>query len=540
MSGYDYDFVDDPPDRLLCNICHLPCRDPQRSVYCSHVFCKSELEEGGCPVPKCHSEKFSTFVDKKLQREIKALRIYCPNKKDGCGWIGEIFDVDDHLIKKCKISCSKCKQIIYFSTMKSHLDTECLCYCPYCDITAEREVISSEHKEKCHKFPLTCPNNCGLDNIPWDDMDEHKKECPLEMIQCAYHCGAIIVRNEITEHNKGNCVKHVRTFKDELGRSFHNAANLLEHYTIVEENIASLLSSVTQELVSIEVKLKVADIVDNITPQHPKSQPAENHKPFNYVRKLCRNFVPIVLLVFVLFLNWFSTTPLTIQTAATYWQYNKGNYDYPILTEMDERLSVALIGLIKCHFIEELPPDCNPECTFEYWRNVFGIVIIAPVILEMPDFDKYRTHNGEWYSRPFFAYEGGYVVCLRVIAAGTNDGEGTHVSVYLHLMKGPHDDKLKWPMRAKYSINLIDPTNNTKYHSCNPYFKDVNFNEVFTEYNRITDGRKMSYYGMGYAQYIVLDSNSNAMLNNITVASSFLTKHNSLLFQISYYNTVGP
>ena len=64
--------------------------------------------------------------------------------------------------------------------MKSHLDTECPCYCPYCDITAEREVISSEHKEKCHKFPLTCPNNCGLDNIPQDDMDEHKKVCPLK------------------------------------------------------------------------------------------------------------------------------------------------------------------------------------------------------------------------------------------------------------------------------------------------------------------------------------------------------------------------
>ena len=104
---------------------------------------------------------------------IKALTIYCPNKdRNGCGWIGEIACVNKHL-RGCEISCSKCKQIVYLSTMKSHLDTECPCYCPYCDMTAEREVISSEHKENCHKFPLTCPNsNIGVDNVPRDKFDK--------------------------------------------------------------------------------------------------------------------------------------------------------------------------------------------------------------------------------------------------------------------------------------------------------------------------------------------------------------------------------
>ena len=135
--------------------------------------------------------------DKALQREMNhEISIYCPNKKEGCGWVGEIARVDDHL-KECEIGCSKCKQLVQFSTMKSHLDTECPCYCPYCDITAEREVISSEHKEKCHKFPITCPNNCGLGDIPQDYMEEHKKECPLEMIQCEYGCGAVIARNKL-------------------------------------------------------------------------------------------------------------------------------------------------------------------------------------------------------------------------------------------------------------------------------------------------------------------------------------------------------
>ena len=542
MSGYDHDFVDDPPDRLLCNICHLPCRDPYRSVCCGHAFCKSELEEGGCPWPECRNKDFSTYVDKALEREIKALRSYCPNKKDGCGWIGEIARVDNHL-GGCKISCSKCKQIVYFSTMKSHLDTKCPCYCPYCDITAEREVINSEHKEKCHKFPLTCPNNCGLDDIPRDNMDEHKKVCPLEIIQCEYSCGAVITRNEVTEHNRGNFIRHVYTFKDELDRSIHNATNVLKHYAKVEEKIASLLSSVTQELDSFEVKFKAADTVNNATPQHSQLSQPDDHNSFDYVSKLCQNFVLKAFHVLFFLQLVCSLLLYFTQTIAPYWQYNEGDVHYPLLTEMDERLSISLIGLIKCGLIEEPPPDCNMECEIEHWRSVLGIVVIAPVTLEMPDFDKYRTHNEVWYSRPFFAYEGGYVVCLRVFAAGNDDGKGTHVSVYLHLMKGPYDDKLKWPMRAKYAINLIDPTNNTKYHSCNPYFKDVSFSEVYTAYKRITNDRRMSYYGMGYPQYINIDihSTSNTMLSNMTVASSFLTKRNSLLFQISYYdNTVGP
>ena len=241
MSGYNYEFVDNPPDRLLCMMCHLPCRGgPLRTVCCGHAICESELELiknmhlKGDGYPECRNKKFSAFVDKAGQREIKELKIYCPNKKDGCGWIGELSRVDEHL-RGCKISCSKCKQIVYLSTMKSHLDTECPCYCPYCDMTAEREVISSEHKENCHKFPLTCPNSCGLDNIPRDNMDEHKKVCPLEMIQCEYQCGAVIARNEVDRHNKDNALQHVYSVKRELAISFQNVTELERKYVETEK-----------------------------------------------------------------------------------------------------------------------------------------------------------------------------------------------------------------------------------------------------------------------------------------------------------------
>ena len=419
--------------------------------------------------------------------------------------------------------------------MKSHLDTECPCYCPYCDITAEREVISSEHKEKCCKFPITCPNDCGLRDIPQDNMDEHKKVCPFEMIHCEYHCGAMITRNEIMEHDRINVLTHIHSFKYELDRSFQTMTGLLNRCSEAKSNVASLLLNVSKEVDDIDVKVKPVDRVDALTPPHAKLLSAETHNDISKTYQKC--LMPNLLqysIKWLLFLNCLlmSLFPLLL-IQKVYLEYKKSTSVYPVLTEMDESLSLTLYHLILgCGFIKRPPSDSDLEYQLEYWRNIFGIKIIAPVILEMPDFDKFRINNEHWYSSPFFAFERGYVIRLRVYAAGYDDGNGTHVSVYLHLMKGPYDDELKWPMRGKYEINLIDPTNSS-FNTCNPYFKDVHFNENFADYNRVT-AAKMSYYGLGYAEYIHIDNN---MLSNLTVATSFLTKHNSLLFQIDYYKT---
>ena len=537
MSGYKYNFVNKVPDRLLCQICQRPCREPHRSVCCGHVFCKSELNTGSEQLgkeslercPQCLEKGFIKFVDKLLRREINELSIYCPNNEDGCGWIGEIARVDDHL-KECEISCSKCKQIVSFSAMKSHLDTECPCYCPYCDITAEREVISSKHKEKCSKFPITCPNNCGLDDIPRDHMDDHKKVCPLEMIHCEYHqCGAVIARNEIMEHDRLNFLTHIHSFKNELDRSFQNTTGLVNRCIEAERKIATLLSSVTKELDRFDFTLnfddltKEVDDVDSLAPQYVKRHPDGIFTDVRIIKHFFLRFLHnLIFLIFLLYIQRY------------YWKYNKSGFVYPqlALTEMDERLSITLSGLIfGCGFKKHPPSDNDLEYKLEYWRRSLDVQIITPVILEMPDFDKYTATNTYWYSGPFFAFEGGYVMCLKVYPAGTDDGEGTHVSVYLHLMKGPHDDKLKWPMRGQYAVELIDPTNLT----CHPYYKNVFFDTRFADYNRITAG-EMSNYGLGYSEYIGLHgTNTIAALSNLTVVNSFLTKYNSLFFMISYY-----
>jgi len=94
---------------------------------------------------------------------------------------------------------------------------------------------------------------------------------------------------------------------------------------------------------------------------------------------------------------------------------------------------------------------------------------VSPAILRMSDFAKKIESKEEWFSNSFFAFKEGYQMCLRVFATGTGKGEGTHVSVYLHLMKGPHDDKLKqsrhWPLRGTFTIELLNQLNDSDHHS---------------------------------------------------------------------------
>jgi TNF receptor-associated factor 4 len=47
-------------------------------------------------------------------------------------------------------------------------------------------------------------------------------------------------------------------------------------------------------------------------------------------------------------------------------------------------------------------------------------------------------------------------MCLRVYANGSSTGRGTHLSVFVCVMKGEFDDQLKWPFRGKISIRLVN------------------------------------------------------------------------------------
>ena len=73
----------------------------------------------------------------------------------------------------------------------------------------------------------------------------------------------------------------------------------------------------------------------------------------------------------------------------------------------------------------------------------------------MTSFEEYRRDSDRWYSPHFYTHPNGYKMCLGVDANGSLLYRGTHLSVFVFLMKGEFDDQLKWPFCGEVVVKLV-------------------------------------------------------------------------------------
>ncbi len=78
------------------------------------------------------------------------------------------------------------------------------------------------------------------------------------------------------------------------------------------------------------------------------------------------------------------------------------------------------------------------------------------MIFKVSDFQKRKDSNDIFYSPSFYTSPNGYHMKIRVDANGHEKGKGTHVSVYIYLIKGEYDAVLKWPFVGDIAIVLLN------------------------------------------------------------------------------------
>ena len=74
----------------------------------------------------------------------------------------------------------------------------------------------------------------------------------------------------------------------------------------------------------------------------------------------------------------------------------------------------------------------------------------------MDNFTQHKKDGDRWYSTPFYSGPQGYKMHLQVYANGCGDGAGTHVSVYVQIIKGEYDDTLTWPYTGTVTYEIIN------------------------------------------------------------------------------------
>ena len=63
------------------------------------------------------------------------------------------------------------------------------------------------------------------------------------------------------------------------------------------------------------------------------------------------------------------------------------------------------------------------------------------------------------YSPCFYTSRYGYKMCARIFLNGNGMGRGTHISLFLVVMRGQYDASLRWPFRQKVTFMLLDQDN---------------------------------------------------------------------------------
>lgn len=442
-GGYEYEFVDVPLDRVVCKICHNPCRDTHLTGCCGAHFCLTCLQQlkRGTAVnktcPMCRVEKFKIFPNKRLDREVKALNVYCVNRRSGCTWSSEINNVRKHISTECQfvdVFCpSKCGLKLKRQCVELHLSKECPCYCQYCRTTAHKEEISKRHKKHCSQYPIPCSNGCELGVVPSVGMTAHRQICPLELVHCEYFnvgCAVRVTRRELEGHYKQNVSEHLNLTSVKL-------ASVIEEMDKTEKRLAMT----TRELES--TKSKFNKLEGRIT---------KVNKEIKSMQHLDTDEIVV-------------SQPITDCAKRKFFEGRL------------YRLSTIIVCILILHIVHVNMTNNRLSQTERFtWPKTLsklsssdhGSNQIAPVTFKIPNYRKTLDNNETWFSPSFFAVKND---CKTWLMIKFHKGKGLMAS--LIFVKNSPEETCYWVQNTMFTVELLNQLYNSD-HYVSPFLTDNN------------------------------------------------------------------
>ncbi|XP_047136080.1 TNF receptor-associated factor 5 isoform X2 [Hydra vulgaris] len=121
------------------------------------------------------------------------------------------------------------------------------------------------------------------------------------------------------------------------------------------------------------------------------------------------------------------------------------------------------------------------ECRFVCTNGIF--VWAVPNFRVQFEAAKISEEDKAVYSHPFYTAQYGYKLRIKVYLNGRDRGKGTHISLYLIIMKGDYDNLLDWPFNHKITFYLLDQSVHRKHkvHQLSPNRSLPNVRAVFNQ-----------------------------------------------------------
>ena len=484
QCGYDCEFVTAPPSLLEseCAICLQVLREPHLISCCGHNYCRVCIElvrKEERPCPLCSEPSFTVLHNGGLERALNQLQVHCTYRKAGCQWSGELGVLDKHLnesptlesqLQGCdyvQVECVHGCGGQFKRGLANHHQTEVCPQRPFCcdycqDYTSIHADVVYRHWPVCKCYPLSCPNRCTVYAIERQNLEEHlSTECPLKVVECGFQyagCDARLPRKDMPSHLEENHVQHT-TLLAAMNQKF--AEDLVEK----DEQLSQLHEEMQSQLAALrhEQEGEVAKLQQENS--WLKMELAQVREEMSALVHSCKQAI---------------TEMRGIQ-----------KNQMAELREEDQVLRGQISDLRSALNMEK-------DVLSEQCYSVQAYMGLFPVEFTMKTFEQYRSEDGEWQSPPFYSHLQGYKMCLLVNANGHGSVKGTHVSVWVHLMRGEFDDQLKWPFRGEVTIQLLNQLGDRNHATGTIHFTDW----TPDMYRSRVERRERAEKGLGIQEFI--------------------------------------
>ena len=125
------EFVKKPPDfDIYCPVTFGVFLQPQQTRCCGkhlseEVAVRIQGEGGACPL--CKETEWSTTQDKYFQLTVRELQVFCPHRRRGCRWEGELGALHRH-----EQSCAGKTSPLKTHSQVSNQEQVCPMHIPHC------------------------------------------------------------------------------------------------------------------------------------------------------------------------------------------------------------------------------------------------------------------------------------------------------------------------------------------------------------------------------------------------------------------------
>ncbi|XP_061087554.1 TNF receptor-associated factor 5 isoform X1 [Conger conger] len=451
-------FVETLEAQYLCPCCSGVVINPHQAS-CGHIFClrciRALLENGlsaKCPKDHAFIKSNEVFQDNCCKREIQNLDIYCTNYP-ACAYTFPLCHLQEHL-KTCQFEIIKCPnqdcpETLPCAELEDHTKNHCLHRlepCPHCHQQLTLTHMKDHENTVCPEVKVPCPNKC-TQMMQRHMLKEHFSQCPELETDCVYKkygCSVREKRAKVLVHEDAALNEHLLL--------------VLENNTKLEKQIHSLQQGMSVGQEQLQDQRSAVSSLERAVQQVTKDDLALSSVQRSLEDQ--RGRVSNIQLQLKQLSLAFGQDSTHTELAQLRGSLGTLSQQVSVIEGLKEQLGVLEDRYLQHSRLLDIHVD-QLQRNEERFQELESTSYTGKLIWKIRDYQKRkeaasRGHAPVMLSSAFYTGRSGYKLSARAYLSGDGAGRGTHLSLYVVLMRGDFDSLLPWPFRQTISLSLLD------------------------------------------------------------------------------------